>query len=191
MAHDQAGVRILELGFGAGNNLWFAAREGFSVAGIEGSPTAVEHARTRFANEGLTGDLRVGDFATLPWPDESFDMALDRQALAHTTKKVIDRALAEVQRVLKPGGKLLSLIYSDQHPDKARGTHRGSNDYYDFAGGAFAGLGTVHFVSRSEIDELFASRFTITSLNHITEVEMLGGADTVKARWEIQCTKER
>ncbi len=188
---DRSAVRILELGFGAGNNLWFAAREGFTVAGIEGSPTAVRHARTRFSKEGLTGDLRDGDFATLPWPDESFDMVLDRQALAHTTREVIDRALAEVQRVLKPGGKLLSLIYSDDHPDKARGTHRGSNDYDDFTSGSFAGLGTVHFVSRSEIDELFGSRFTITSLNHVTEVEELDGSNPIKARWEIQCVKTR
>ena len=53
-------IRILEVGCGAGNNLWFAAREGFDVAGIDGSDSAVDHARRRFEQEGLNGDLRVG-----------------------------------------------------------------------------------------------------------------------------------
>ena len=41
-------VRILEVGFGTGPNLWFASREGFSVSGIEGSQSAVDYARSRF-----------------------------------------------------------------------------------------------------------------------------------------------
>jgi cyclopropane fatty-acyl-phospholipid synthase-like methyltransferase len=38
-------IKILELGFGTGANLWFAAREGFSVFGVEGSKTAVSIAK--------------------------------------------------------------------------------------------------------------------------------------------------
>ncbi len=41
-------IKILELGFGTGANLWYLAREGFSVYGIEGSKTAVEKAIKRF-----------------------------------------------------------------------------------------------------------------------------------------------
>src|SRR3954451_16714670 len=53
---------VLEVGCGAGNNLWFAAREGFQVAGIDGSAAAIAYARRRFEQDGLTGDLLVGDF---------------------------------------------------------------------------------------------------------------------------------
>ena len=66
---ERSAVRILEIGCGAGNNLWFAAREGFSVTGIDGSATAIDYARKRFAEEGLSGDLRVGDFTALPFED--------------------------------------------------------------------------------------------------------------------------
>src|SRR5262245_57036654 len=48
-APDRRSVRICELGCGAGNNVWFAAREGFTVAGIDGSASAIEHARQRLA----------------------------------------------------------------------------------------------------------------------------------------------
>jgi len=190
-AADRSTVRILELGFGAGNNLWFAAREGFSVAGIEGSPTAVAYAKRRFADEGLAGDMRVGDFAALPWPNESFDMVLDRQALAHTTKATIVRALEESHRVLKPRGRLLSIIYSDEHPGRACGTDRGHNDYDDFSDGYFAGLGTTHFATHREIDELFGARFTVGSAVHTREEQTLHGEPHVSnAFWKVECVKE-
>jgi len=53
---------VLEIGCGAGNNLWFAAREGFRVAGIDGSESAISFAQKRFESEKLSGDLRVGNF---------------------------------------------------------------------------------------------------------------------------------
>src|SRR5690242_11220709 len=74
-AQARCDVRILEVGCGTGNNLWFAAREGFSVAGIDGSPSAIQFTRARFAAEGLTGDFRIGDMMDLPFEQESFDLA--------------------------------------------------------------------------------------------------------------------
>src|SRR5262249_34275510 len=74
-AADRAQVRICELGCGPGPNLWYAAREGFSVFGIDGSETAIRQARERLDAEcpGWKGELRVGDFRTLPFADNSFD----------------------------------------------------------------------------------------------------------------------
>ena len=40
-------IKILEIGFGSGSNLWFAAREGFDVYGIEASKIAVNFAKQR------------------------------------------------------------------------------------------------------------------------------------------------
>ena len=39
---------VVEIGCGAGNNLWFAAREGFSVSGVDASPSAIHFAKTFF-----------------------------------------------------------------------------------------------------------------------------------------------
>ena len=60
---DRAATRILEVGCGAGNNLWFAAREGFDVSGIDASEPVIDHARKWFDAEGLNADLRVADMA--------------------------------------------------------------------------------------------------------------------------------
>ncbi len=46
-------INVLEVGCGSGNNLWFAAREGFSVTGIDDSKSAINYAKERFKNENL------------------------------------------------------------------------------------------------------------------------------------------
>src|SRR5882757_11339485 len=73
-----ADVSVLELGFGGGANLLFAARHGFRVAGIDVSDRAVDAARATFAGDGLDGDLRLAPFTALPFDDASFDLVFDR-----------------------------------------------------------------------------------------------------------------
>jgi SAM-dependent methyltransferase len=89
---SRSDVRVLELGCGTGNNLWFAAREGFQVCGLDASATAVAFARERLEAEGLTADVRVGDFTQkLPYPDAFFDFIIDRAALSLARLRRFDR----------------------------------------------------------------------------------------------------
>lgn len=101
-------VRILEIGCGAGNNLWFAAREGFSVVGLDGSEAAITYARERFARESLPGEFHIGDFVSIPLESDSFDVVIDRGALTCAGASVAGTAAGEVRRVLKSGGLLFS-----------------------------------------------------------------------------------
>jgi 2-polyprenyl-3-methyl-5-hydroxy-6-metoxy-1,4-benzoquinol methylase len=48
---DRANTRLLEIGCGPGANIWFMAREGFGVSGIDGSRTAIKLAGERLAVE--------------------------------------------------------------------------------------------------------------------------------------------
>src|SRR5277367_945831 len=78
----RSGAAVLDLGTGPGANTWFLAREGFTVAGMDGSPTAIAQNRQRLAAEGLSADLRVGDItAALPLQEGTFDLVLDHAAL--------------------------------------------------------------------------------------------------------------
>ena len=138
---ERSSIKMLELGFGAGNNLWFMAREGFSVAGIEGSKSAVDFAKQRFKGEGLNGELLLGDFSNLPWDDSSFDVIIDRGALTCNSHDTIKLALKESQRVLKNNGLLLSvLLFSDFHPERKYGKKVAKNTYDNFKKGYFKGL---------------------------------------------------
>lgn len=100
-------VRVLELGCGAGNNLWFLARAGFSCAGIEVSAAAIDFAAARLAAEGLIAELKLGSFTELPFAAQSFYVVLDRGSLAAVSMPAAQRAIAQAARVLAPGGVLL------------------------------------------------------------------------------------
>jgi ubiquinone/menaquinone biosynthesis C-methylase UbiE len=103
---------VLEIGFGTGRlvrKIARKARAGF-VAGVDPSDLMLEKAekRTRrFRKKGRV-DLKLGEAAALPWPDAHFDKA----AALHSFQfwRDPDHDIAEVNRVLKPGGLLVLVL---------------------------------------------------------------------------------
>nr|MDC2855936.1 class I SAM-dependent methyltransferase [Ningiella sp. W23] len=73
---------VIEVGCGAGNNLWFAAREGFNVSGIDASTSAINFAKHRFKQEKLLGNFDVGNFIELPY-ESCFSILQLIDALLH------------------------------------------------------------------------------------------------------------
>ena len=94
----RAGDRLLDVACGAGLAVELAAARGARCAGIDASPRLVEIARDRSPQ----ADLRVGDMHAMPWEDDSFDVVTSFRGIWGTTP----RALAEVHRVLAPGGRV-------------------------------------------------------------------------------------
>jgi SAM-dependent methyltransferase len=116
--------RILEIGFGPGVSTQFAsekATKGF-VAGIDHSETMVQAARRRNAAAIRAGriELKQGDVAALPYPDESFDKAFAIHSIYFWPRPA--EALKELRRVLKPGGLLaITILPKDKWGDRQRG----------------------------------------------------------------------
>jgi SAM-dependent methyltransferase len=152
---DRKAVRLLEIGCGPGANVWFMAREGFGVSGIDGSPTAIKQASERLATEGLTADLRVGDYATIPWSDSSFDGAVENVSLYCNPWNAVERALREIRRVLRPGAPFLSSFFSDRTWGYGLGTMVEPDGFIDITEGPLAGAGFCLFLNRKRVDELF------------------------------------
>lgn len=95
---------VLEVGCGTGLLLRrFAALAGEAV-GVDLSPGMLAHARAR----GLT--VVEGDAAALPFPDARFDVAVSFKTLPHVPD--LRRALAEMARVVRPGGLLVVETYN-------------------------------------------------------------------------------
>jgi ubiquinone/menaquinone biosynthesis C-methylase UbiE/alkylhydroperoxidase family enzyme len=92
------GDRVLDLACGSGLALELASLRGASVAGIDASSRLIAIARDRLTG----GDVRVGDMHALPWEDDSFEVVTSFRGIWGTTPQ----ALAEVRRVLVPGGRL-------------------------------------------------------------------------------------
>jgi ubiquinone/menaquinone biosynthesis C-methylase UbiE len=104
--------RILEIGFGPGVSTQIAAEkvsQGF-LAGIDHSMTMVQAASQRNSDAIQSGrmELRHGDVASLPYPDQSFDTVYSLHSI-YFWQKPVD-CLKEIKRVLKPGGLLAITI---------------------------------------------------------------------------------
>ncbi len=104
--------QLLEIGCGPGANLIFMASEGFDTYGIDGSEVAIRQANHRLAEKSLKADLKVGDVTRLPYNNESFDAVIDCQCLYANDLTSTRRSLNEIERVLKPGGQLLSITFA-------------------------------------------------------------------------------
>lgn len=112
---DRKAIRLLDVGCGPGACTWYMAREGFTVSGIDGSPTAIRRAEERLASEGLSAELRVGDFTkTLPWDAGTFDGVIDNAALCCNSLENWRSAITEILRVLKPDGKMFSACFTEK-----------------------------------------------------------------------------
>ena len=182
-------TRVLEVGCGAGNNLWFAAREGFQVAGIDGSQSAIDYARARFQSDGLSADLRVGDFVTLPWQDGSFDFVLDRAALTNCGLADVRRAIAEIRRVLRTGGKFFFNPYAQSHSSCASG-HLGPDGLtLDITSGGLQGMGPICFHSRRDIDQVFEVGWRLHAITLVERTDVLRPGYNVMADWQVIAEK--
>jgi len=188
-AKPRVETNILEIGCGAGNNLWFAAREGFTVFGIDGSPSAIKYAQKRLADEGLKGDLRVADFIKLPYEDDTFDFVIDRAALTCSTTSDAAKTIAEVHRVLLPGGKFFFNPYSDHHSSHVSGKPGANGLTVDISGGTLTGIGPVRFYGKREILGMFGEGWKVTSLRHVEFMEEQAPPYDCHAEWILTAEK--
>jgi len=112
-ADVRPGMRVLDIAGGTGDLARaFAKRAGASgqVWLTDINPSMLRVGRDRLMDRGLLVPTAVCDAELLPFPDGYFDRVSVAFGLRNMTHK--DRALAEMRRVLKPGGKLLVLEFS-------------------------------------------------------------------------------
>lgn len=180
-------VRLLDLGCGPGACSWYMAREGFAVAGIDGSPTAIQRARERLARENLTGDFRVGNYTSLPFRDAEFDGVIDNVTLYCNPFKECRQAVCEVMRVLKPGGVFLSCNFTERTWGYGLGREIEPRTFVDIPEGPLHGRGLALFMSREQVEQLYAdfaertvelSSWTDGNMEHSVEL------------WVVTCRKQ-
>ncbi len=187
---NRAEVKLLEVGCGTGANIWYMGREGFATYGIDGSKTAIELAQKRMEEElGQESNthLVVGDIVHLPYESEFFDAVIDVECLyannLHNSKKI----LAEIYRVLKPGGMLYSLTFSDEMSIGKTQTKIAPNEYKDISDGPLAEKGFVRLIDKNGIGELYGDKFALVSIDKF-EHTINNQADTI-SEWSIVCKK--
>ncbi len=105
------GEQLLEIGAGIGTDLSQFARNGAVVTDLDLSAGHMAHAQENFALRGLQARFVHHDAERLPFDDNTFDVVYSNGVLHHTpnTRSVV----AEIKRVLKPGGKAIIMMYAE------------------------------------------------------------------------------
>ncbi|MCR2113206.1 class I SAM-dependent methyltransferase [Campylobacter upsaliensis] len=166
---DRSKINILELGLGTGANLWFCAREGFKVSGIEWSKTGLERFRARLKDENLSTQIEqieIGDYLEKldNFKNESFDAWMDSYSLAYNdfekTKQIIKKAMKK----LKIGGKFFSITPSLYN----EGFEKDANLGYHLVkpvSGSDAFTGVIRYCDEEDLKRLYEGEgYKITSI---------------------------
>ena len=104
------GKAVLEVGCGPAVDLARFARGGAVCTGVDLAASAIELAKANFQQQGLSADLRVANGEALPFPDNTFDLVYAHGVVQYTADP--RRLVAEVRRVLKPGGEAIFQVYN-------------------------------------------------------------------------------
>jgi ubiquinone/menaquinone biosynthesis C-methylase UbiE len=151
------GKDVLDVGIGSGIATQMLAEAGANVTGVDLTQWAVETTRHRLDAFGLEADVRQADAEQLPFADASFDLVFSWGVIHHSSD--MDRALGELVRVTRPGGRIVLMVY-----------HRHSLFYVVYRGfQRFLPLARrlgLHFegARAGETEGLIARHFTVSEL---------------------------
>jgi SAM-dependent methyltransferase len=138
--------RLLDVGSNWGRWTIAAARAGFTPTGIDPNEKAIAAARRVAAELGVEAEYVVGDARELPFEDGSFDVVHSYSVLQHLPKEDVRRVVAEVRRVLRPGGTAWIEMPNAHGPlNLARRARAGEPAGYD-----------VRYWTRAELLEAFS-----------------------------------
>lgn len=164
---DRGAVKLLELGCGPGACLWYAAREGFDVTGIDASPSALNQAAALLEGDRLKARLKAGDIIQLNefFADENFDAIFDIACLQCMRVSQVEEIIQQAYMLLNDGGKFFSIMVSADTPG-VKGKEIEPGTYVDIEEGPMKGRGLNHLFTLDEVRELF-SRFDSLEIDFV------------------------
>lgn len=101
---ERGGRRVLDLGCGIGRHALMFARAGYDVTALDGAPAGLAALQSAAEGEGLSIRIDEGMMTDLPYEDGSFDYVLAFNVIYHGEPGVVRQSIAEIHRVLAPGG---------------------------------------------------------------------------------------
>ncbi len=142
------GSPVLDAGCGRGRNTVYLSQVGFAVYGCDLSVVALGKARARVEQANVAASFQTADLTRLPYSDCRFEAAVCVRVLPYHFKVSIMRAVRELWRVLRPGGRLYVDLLDCDDAEYGCGRELEPHTFLDPDGVP------IHFSSRGEIDEL-------------------------------------
>jgi SAM-dependent methyltransferase len=158
--------RVLDVGCGTGEHSLMAAAAGLEATGIDRDAGALEAARRKARGRGLAARFIQHDALRIAELGEVFDTALDCLLLHALSPADRLRYLDGLRAVLRPGGRLFVLCYSDRHTAEPVPPHR---------------------MSRGALETCFADGWSLTSIQATTSSSTVHAGGV--AAWLAACTR--
>jgi len=138
LARIQPGEQVLDVGCGTGTLAIEVARlvgRAGRVAGIDPGTEQIARAHAKAARRNVHIEFQVGVIEQLPFPDQTFDVALSTLMMHHLPASLKRQGLAEIARVLKPGGRLVIADFKRKQERRGRAArfHAGGSSMQDLA----------------------------------------------------------
>lgn len=176
--HGLKGKKLLDIACGTGVLTEQFVRMGADVTAIDLTDKAVELTKKRLDLYHLQANVIQGDAQKMPFEDNSFDFVCAWGCLMHMPET--EQAIAEIHRILKPGGKMLAMMYHSNSVhlryciQLGRGILRLKYLQYDNQalinrytdGAAVGGNQLAKFYSRKEFRNLFSSFNNVEVMIH-------------------------
>ncbi len=182
---NMEGIKVLELGCGAGANIPFFLSMGMKYYGIEGSRYQTEVLNKKFQNQDVL--IAAGDFTKeIPF-HEKFDLIIDRGSVTCNSAAGIKCTVDAVHKKLSGGGTFIGIDwFSDNHDEFKE--KRGQAEFIEectciFHEGYFAGLGMIHFFNEEQIQCLLKN-FKIMELCEKRVIQHMPGR-SMCASWNF------
>lgn len=150
--HQQGFHDFLDNGCGPGRHAVFFAAQGFGVTALDQSEQALDYLQNWAKQDGLSVNPVKGDLFQMPFAPDSFDCIMDYNASYHTDTAGYRRAIAQMRRVLRPGGEVYLTLLSQNDSGFRSAPPESHTDQYTLLHEG----GTPHFYGRQEdFPELF------------------------------------
>ncbi len=138
LARMQPGDAVLDVGCGTGTLAMEVARRvgrAGRVAGVDPGTEQIARARAKAARRHVPIEFQIGVIEQLPFPDQTFDVVLSTLMMHHLPASLKHQGLAEIARVLKPGGRLVIADFKrkQERTGQAARFHAGGSSMQDLA----------------------------------------------------------
>ncbi len=160
LARIQPGEQVLDVGCGTGTlAIEVQSRVGTAgrVAGVDPGTQQIARARAKAARRHVPIEFQIGVIEQLPFPDQTFDVVLSTLMMHHLPASLKSQGLAEIVRVLKPGGRLVIADFKrkQERAGQVARFHAGGSSMQDLAA-LVKEAGFEHL----EIEEMRPPRFS-------------------------------